>query len=148
MAIKLSTGLRNAILVSGSLKSLLDGKVMKLYAGTPPATADSALGGATLLCTISQDATATALTFDGAPVNGVLFKTPAQIWRGVNAAAGTATFYRLCAAAEAGDASSTEQRVQGSVAAGGGGDLNLSSVALLAGASQGIDFYSIELPTA
>lgn len=148
MSIKLSTGLRNAALVTGSLKSLLDGKVLKLYAGTVPATADAALGGATLVCTVSNDATGTGLTFDGTPVNAVLFKTAAEIWRGVNAATASVSFYRLEAAADAGGASTTEQRVQGTIGAGGGADMNLSSVALTTGASQNIDFFSIELPTA
>lgn len=148
MALKFSTGLRNSILASGSVKARLDGKVLKIFAGTPPATADDALGSATLLCTITNDATATPLTFDATPVNAVLFKSPSEIWRGVNSADGNATFYRLEDAADAGGASTTDERVQGTVSAGGGGDLNLSSVALVNGASQSIDFYSIELPTA
>lgn len=148
MALKLSTGLRNSILVTGSAKARMDGKVLKIFAGAAPATADAELGAAVLLCTITNDATATALTFDPTPVNAVMFKAPTEIWRGVNSAAGNATFYRLEDAADVGDASTTAERVQGTVSAGGGGDLNLSSVALVAGASQGIDFYSIELPTA
>lgn len=147
MTIKTSTGLRNAMLGTGSLKARLDGKVLKIYAGTAPATADSALGGATLLCTVSNDATGTGLTFDGTPINGVLFKSPAQIWRGVNAASGTASFYRLQAIADDDSASTVNERVQGGVGVAGA-DLNISSVSLTAAASQNIDFYSIELPTA
>lgn len=148
MTIKLSTGLRNGVLATGSLKSLLEGKVLKIFAGAVPATADASRSGATLLCTVSNDATGTGLTFDGTPINAVLFKTAAEIWRGVNAAGGTASFYRLENAADAGGDSTTDERIQGTVAAGGGGDLNLSSALLVSGASQGIDFFSIELPTA
>lgn len=148
MALKLSTGLREGILVTGSVKGRLDGKVLKLFSGAVPATADAAIGAAVLLCTVTNDATATALTFSGTPVNAVLFKDPSEIWRGVNAASGNASFYRLEDAADVGDASTTEERVQGTVSAGGGGDLNLSSIALVSGASQNIDFYSLELPTA
>lgn len=147
MSIKVSTGLRNGVLGTGSLKARLDGKVLKIYAGMAPATADSALGGATLLSTISDDATGTGLTFDGTPINGVLFKNPAQIWRGVNAASGTASFYRLQDISDDDSASTVNERVQGSVGVAGA-DLNISSVSLTSGASQNIDFYSIELPTA
>ena len=147
MTIKTSTGLRNGMLGTGSLKARLDGKVLKIYAGTAPATADSALGGATLLCTVSSNATGTGLTFDATPINGVLFKDPTQIWRGVNAASGTASFYRLQDIADDDSASTVNERVQGGVGVAGA-DLNLSSVSLTAAASQNIDFYSIELPTA
>lgn len=147
MTIKTSTGLRNGMLGTGSLKSLLDGKVLKIYAGTAPATADSALGGATLLCTVSDDATGVGLGFDATPINGVLFKDPAQIWRGVNVASGTASFYRLQDISDDDSASTVNERVQGGVGVAGA-DLNISSVSLTAAASQNIDFYSIELPTA
>ncbi len=148
MALKFSTGLREAILVTGSVKARLDGKVLKLFSGAVPGTADAALGAASLLCTITDDATVSPLTFSATPVNAVLFKDPGEVWRGVNSASGNASFYRLEDAADTGGASTTAERVQGTVSAGGGGDLNLSSIALVNGASQSIDFYSIELPTA
>lgn len=147
MTAKVSTGLRNALMVTGSFKSLMDGCKLRIYAGAVPATADAALGGATLLCTVSNDATATGLTFDGSPSNGVISKTAAEIWRGVNAASGTATFYRLEEDTDDGTLSTTRKRVQGTVAVAGGG-LNLSSVSLVAAASQTVNFYSLALPTA
>lgn len=147
MTVKTSTGLRNSMLVTDSFKGIMDGCVLKLYAGTVPADADAAIGGATLLCTITDDATIDGLLFDTAAVAGVVSKDPAQIWRGVNAASGTITFYRLVTAADDGTASSTQARVQGTVGTLGA-DLNLSSVALVAAASQTIDFYSMALPTA
>lgn len=147
MTVKTSTGLRNGMLVTGSFKGIMDGCVLKLYGGTVPADADAAIGGATLLCTITQDATATGLLFDTAAVAGVVSKDPAQIWRGVNAVSGTSTFYRLELTGDAGDASTTAARVQGTVGTLGA-DLNLSSVALVAAASQTIDFFSMALPSA
>ena len=47
MALKASTGLRNAMMTTGSLKSRLDLGFIKIYAGTVPATADDTLGSAT-----------------------------------------------------------------------------------------------------
>lgn len=52
MALKTSTGLRNGVLSGGSLKSRLDGGRINIYAGTPPATADDAVGAATLLLSL------------------------------------------------------------------------------------------------
>ena len=54
MAIKTSTGLRNAMLATGSAKAALDGGRINIYAGAAPATADDAVGGATLLCAITR----------------------------------------------------------------------------------------------
>ncbi len=147
MAAKLSTGLRNAMLGTTSLKAALAPMVMKLYSGTVPADADAALGGATLLCTITDDAGANELEFDTAPSGGVLAKAPAQIWRGVNGASGLCSFYRLVTETDDGTSSTTQQRIQGLVAAAGA-DLNLSNPTLTAAASQTIDYYTVALPTA
>lgn len=52
MAIRLSTGLRNFLSVHGSLKKAFNGGVLKIYSGSQPASADSAVAG-TLLCTLT-----------------------------------------------------------------------------------------------
>lgn len=143
MTLKISTGLRNAVLVTGSLKSQLDGKVVKIFGGTVPADADSALGSATLLCTVSESGTGTGVTFEAAPVDGALVKTAAETWSGTNAATGTATFWRAEAGADDGTASTTAIRVQGTF---GGSSGLLSNPALTSGAPQAIDNCSIALP--
>lgn len=146
MTVKASTGLRNGMLVTGSFKSLMEPAQLKIYSGVEPATADASLASAVLLCTITEDATATGLDFDAAAVAGVLAKDPAQIWRGVNVASGLASFYRLVTASDDGASSTTQRRLQGSVAAAGG-DLNLSNPTLVSGASQTIDAFNVALPT-
>lgn len=143
--LKPSTGLRNGMLATGSFKSLMDGAKLKIYAGTVPASADDALGGATLLCTISNNGTATGLTFDAAAVGGVLAKTPAEVWSGTNVAGGVATFYRLETAADDGSASTVFPRLQGTVGLAGA-DLNLSNTTLVSAAPQVIDYYTVALP--
>lgn len=145
--IKVSTGLRDAMMATGSFKSVMDNCVMRLYSGTVPATADAALGSAALVCPVTDDATAGGLDFGSAAVDGVLSKDAAQIWRGLNVATATPTFYRLETSVDDGTASTTQSRVQGTVGLAGA-DLNLSSTALISGASQSIDFYSVALPTA
>lgn len=142
---KVSTGLRNKLLDTGSLKATMDLGSVKIYAGTVPASADDALGSATLLCTITQNSTATGISLDTAAVGGVIAKA-AEVWSGTNVASGTATFFRHVATGDDGTSSTTQARIQGTVGTAGA-DLNISSVSLTSGATQTIDFYNVALPT-
>ena len=147
MALKASTGLRNRLMVTGSLKASLDGGLVRIYSGAEPLSADDALGAAVLLCTISNNSAGTGVTFATTTASaGVAQKTVAEVWSGVNAASGTASFYRHVAAGDTGVLSTTEARLQGSVAVAGS-ELNLSSVALVSAATQTVDFYNVALPT-
>lgn len=146
MAVKASTGLRNRMLDTEPLNDILDLGFVKIYSGTPPATADATLGGATLLCTISVSGLGTGLTFEAAAVSGVLAKNAAEVWQGTNVASGEASFYRHVAPGDTGGSSTTEPRLQGTVALVGG-DLNLSDVDLVEDAPQSIDYYVVALPT-
>ncbi len=139
---KLSTGTRNGLLSGGSLKSLLDGGEIRVYAGTVPAGADDAIGGATLLCTIKNGGA--GITFATA-AGGVMQKASGETWSGVNAATGVATFYRHVLSADDGSASTSAVRVQGTTGVAGA-DMNLSSVSLTSGATQSLNFYSIAMP--
>lgn len=143
---KFSTGLRNAMLANSSLASALATGLVKIYAGTPPASADAALGAATLLCTVSTNSTGTALAFETAAVNGVLSKKAADVWSGVNAATGSAAFFRHSPSTDDGSLSTTIPRIQGTVALAGG-DINISSLGLTSGATQTINSYNVALPT-
>jgi len=146
MAIKTSTGLRNAMLATGSAKAALDGGRINIYAGAAPATADDAVGGATLLCAITLNSTGTGILFDTAAVNGVLAKKPSETWSGAIAATGTAAWYRHVAAADDGTLSTTAPRIQGTVALIGA-DLNIDPN-FISGQTKVIEHYVIALPTA
>lgn len=147
MALKTSTGLRNYVLASGSLKAALDNGFIKIYSGTPPASADEAIGGGNvLLCTVSVNSTGTGITFDATATSGAISKATAEVWSGVNSSSGTATFYRHVTSTDDGTTSSTQRRIQGTVALAGG-EMNLSSVGLTSGATQTVDYYSVALPT-
>jgi hypothetical protein len=145
MAFKTSTGARNSMLSSGSLKSALTAGFIKIYSGTVPATADAAVTG-TLLCTISINSAGTGINFDTAASGGVLSKATSEVWSGVNVATGTASYYRHVASSDDGTLSTTAVRLQGAVGLVGA-ELNLSSVSLTSGATQTIDYYSVALPT-
>ena len=143
MAVKVSTGLRNALLDSSSLKGILDGGFLDIYSGTIPATADDALTGATLLCRVSNGGS--GLTFDTNAVGGVLSKNPSEVWQGLNTASGVASFFRFVSASDTGAASDTEERIQGTVAVLGA-DLNISNTSLTVSAPQAIQFFYVALP--
>ena len=147
MAVKSSTGLRNKLLDNNSFRATMNLGFVKIYSGTPPAIADDAIGGGnTLLCTISNNNTATGLTFEAVAVGGALFKTAAEVWSGINAAGGVATFYRHVAVGDTGVLSTTQARVQGTISVIGD-DMNLTSTTLINGSSQTLPSYAIYLPT-
>jgi len=146
MTLKASTGLRDKLLVTDCLKAIMDGGKINIYGGAVPATADDALGSATLLCAITLNSTGTGITFDTTAVNGVLAKTPSEVWSGVNVASGTATFYRHVAAGDTGALSTTQPRIQGEIGTAGK-EINLSSVNLVAGQTRPLDYYSVSIPT-
>lgn len=145
MTMKVSTGLRNAMLGTASLKNTLTTMVMRIYSGAPPADADAAVTG-TLLVTISKDGAGTAMGL-GTAAAGIISKAAAETWQGTVASSGTAGYFRLVNTADAGGASTTEPRIQGTVAAAGA-DLNLTNPVLTAAAVQPINSLNIALPTA
>ena len=146
MAIKLSTGLRNHLAVTGSVRNAIQGMVLVIYAGTEPSTADSAIpGDGVALATISTGGTGAGLNFETVAVQGVLTKAAADTWQGTNAANGTATYYRLQTGADDGSLSDVLLRVQGKVGTINA-DLFLSSVALVQSAVQRIGSYTLTVP--
>lgn len=144
--LKISTGLRTAILDSATLRTAMALGKIKIYSGTPPTTADAAIDVSnTLLSQVSNASSATGLTL-GPATAGLIAKSAGEVWSGINVAGGVATFYRHVTPADTGALSTTEARVQGLIATSGA-ELNLTSVTLANGATQTIDFYSIALPT-
>jgi len=146
MSLKVSTGLRDYMLATGSFKDAMDLGFLKLYSGTEPATADASIGAAVLLCTISVSGGGTGLTFEAVPVSGVLSKESSEAWQGSIVASGTCSFFRFVAAGDTGVLSTTEKRLQGAVAAIAS-DLNLSNVVLTSPAIQTINHFNVALPT-
>lgn len=144
MALILSTGMRNKLMDTGSLKSILAGGLIRIYSGVAPADADAAATG-TLLCTVSLASAGTGINLDAAAVSGIISKAPAETWSGNNAATGVATYFRHVAAGDTAALSTTQARIQGTIATVGA-DLNLSSVSLVSGAPQTVDYYSVTIP--
>lgn len=140
MAIKTSTGTRISMLAGPGIKPTFDGEgVFRIYAGLEPVGADDSLGSATLLCEIKKDGT-TNVTLDSTTTPGILMKPAADTWTGNNVATGTASFYRFVKSADAGGASTSAERVQGTVGLVGA-DLNIDSVSLVSGQPTPIRYY-------
>lgn len=145
MAIKLSTGFRQGIAITGSLKELLDNGLIRIYSGAVPASADAALGAATLLNEISAGGTGTPVTWEETAPGGVLSKSAAENWTGNNLAGGTPTFFRYVLSADAGDASTTAVRIQGT-AGPLGSDMYISTLPLVSGAPQSFSLFQLAIP--
>ena len=142
---KFSTGLRNYLLDTGSLKSALDGGVILIYSGTEPDSADDAVpDDATLLCVVTADDT-DSLHFGASAVNGLLSKDLSEIWYGDVEESGEASWFRFVTQSDTGAASTSELRIQGSIAVAGA-DMQITNVNLNAGAQQNIDYFSIYQP--
>jgi hypothetical protein len=145
MTYKVSTGLRNYMLATGSARAALANGKLMIYSGAEPATADAAPTG-TLLCVIDKDGLGAGFTLDSVALDGILAKVAADILSGTVLISGTAGYYRHVGASDTGVLSTTEPRIQGRIATSGA-EANLSSTALVAGATQTADEYSINLPT-
>lgn len=145
MTYKVSTGLRNYMLVTGSARSALANGKIRILSGAEPATADAAETG-TLLCVIDKDGAGAGFTLDSVAVDGIVAKVVSDVLQGTNLATGTAGYYRHVGSADTAALSTTEPRIQGRISTSGA-EANLSSVALVSGVTQTADEYSINLPT-
>lgn len=144
MLIQLSTGAVNAMIGSTGLAGALEagGMELRIYAGTLPADADAAIGGATLLVTIKNGAS--ALTWDN-PAGGIISKPAGETWSGTAVATNTATFGRFVVAADTGAMSTAAVRIQGDVATIGA-FINLDNVAMVSGAVQTVNSAQLIQP--
>jgi len=150
MALKLSTGLRDALLGTDSLKGILDYGVIKIFGGTPPSTADGDDTTFTLLVEITTDgldvtpgATTNGLVF-AAPSGGTIAKS-ADNWSGAAVATGTASWFRLYDNDVNMGSSSTAARLQGTVGTYGA-DMLVSSTNVVGGATITVDSFNMTLP--
>lgn len=128
MAISLSTGLKDHIAVTGSVKDALDGGLIKFYNGSIPGSADAAATG-NLLWTVSLGGDGTGLEFDATAVDGAAVKPNAADWQGPTTE-GTPTYWRFVASGDDGSSSSTAKRIQGSCGSSPTSDIFLTNPVL------------------
>lgn len=145
MTVKLSTGFRQGLAITGSLKELLDNGLIRIYSGAIPASADASLGAAVLMNEISAGGGGTPVTWEAAAPGGVLSKTVAENWTGNIIVGGDPTFFRYVLAADAGDASSSAVRIQGTAGVLGS-DMFISELPMVAAAPQSFSLFQIAIP--
>jgi hypothetical protein len=147
MTTRNSTGLVNKLLVTGSFKATMALGFIRIYSGSQPSSADAAPTG-TLLCILYSNGTSAGLSLETAAVAGVLTKETTETWSGTILADGTAGWYRFHAVGDTGALSTTEARQDGAIATSGA-QMNLSTLALKAGATLtvGDDDAAFTLPT-
>ena len=142
MAIK-STGLRNYLLDTGSVKSALALGFIRIFAGAIPTDADAAETG-TLLCVITDAADGTTgLTLETSAVSGIINKN-ASVWGSTSGSTGVASYFRFVQAGDTGALSSTDKRIQGTIATAGA-DFNMTNTTITSGLMN-VDYFSIAEP--
>ncbi|KWT91827.1 hypothetical protein [Candidatus Magnetominusculus xianensis] len=129
---------------AASLQEIFYKGFIQIFSGSQPASPDSVPSG-TLLCTIYSDGTSAGLSFDDA-ASGTIAKAAAETWSGTAAATATAGWFRLTAPGDSGALSTTEERIDGSVATSGS-QLNMSSTSITSGAVQTISTFTITMPS-
>lgn len=151
MAIRMSTGLRNALLDADSFREIFDGGFLHIYEGAIPSDPDAEVTG-TLLATIYSDGEAAGLSFAATAANGVIQKDAGETWNNSengNIASGTAQYFVFTASAENDGtdlgASTTAPRFIGTIGIAGA-DMNMTSTALTLGQTQAVDAFNVAFP--
>lgn len=138
------------VLVGGSWKDVFRDGVMRIYSGSQPSNANDGETG-TLLLEITRNSNEfdpenpqNGLNF-GQSSDGVVNKRSDEIWSGVGIESGTAGWFRFyCNKRNTG---STEESIRfDGACATSGGELNMSSTSIVAGATTTIDSFNINLP--
>lgn len=128
MTLRLSPGQRVAMLdaIFNSTGVSIDSYIMEIRSGTQPATADLAPTG-TVLASITLPADSMA-----AAASPAATIAKAGTWQDASAdATGTAGWFRIRAAGDAGTTNNTDRRIDGAVTAtGGGGELELQNTSI------------------
>ena len=125
--LKISNALANAEATAAA--TLFNSGYLRIYDGTQPATADTAIGSQVLLAELTFNATAF-----GAPVNGVLIANAITSDASANAT-GTATWYRCL------KSDGTSALCDGSVGTASA-NLVLNSVSISAGATVAVSSFT------
>lgn len=145
MSIRFSTALRAAMLATAPLATALNNGEIRVYSGPAPDSVDSMLNPSNVLLVTFKTDVGGQLTFETSAPGGTIVKKMSEIWQGTVVASGTAAFYRHVLPSDTGVASTTAVRIQGNIGIAGA-DMNFSNTALVLGAVQGMEAYSITLP--
>jgi hypothetical protein len=139
MAHRLSTGLVKKMIDTSPVRTLLTGGTLNIFPGSQPTDADDA-------ATVTPLLTITGITFEATAADGILLQTVGADWSGTVTADGTAGWYRISEAADAGLlASTTYARMDGAIATAGA-QMNLASLSFVTGAPFVVTAAAITFP--
>jgi len=157
MAERLSTGFRNAVNQTGSVKTVLANSIIHIFSGSQPTTADDAETG-TLLGKITVNAgaftpgSATNGLNMGVSTAGVLEKAVAEEWSMVGlAAAGAGTsagWFRWYNNAVVTGASTTAIRIDGAIGTSSTYELQMSNTTIVNGGPAVFPTFTYTTPAA
>lgn len=155
MAIKITSGLAEHLLVTGTMKEAFDGGEIRFYSGDAPATAGAAKAG-DVLWTVTVGGVAnpgngvtwsgTVDTNEGVAVS--LVKTPSEVWSGATTA-GTVKYFRIVQSGDGDDENNADLRIQGTVGMNTTYDFYMSNTTLTTNASltaKVISAFTVGLP--
>lgn len=154
MSWRLSTGMRNAILESGSVKTTLENGQIRIFSGSQPSSADDGEQG-THLCTITVDGaemssgdSANGLNL-GSAEDGKINKSSDETWKGENLEDGTAGWFRWYpndySDHQGEDSDGSKIRIDGRCGSSVG-EMRLSNTSLTKGADTTIDSVELTMP--
>jgi len=150
MALRLSTGLRNAMLDTGSFQDTLANGILCIYSGTQPTSADDTENGTLLLSvTVGSGAFTAGTSTNGInfadAASGAVSKASGEVWSGVAVATGTAGWFRFYANDKTTGASTTACRFDGAVSTSGS-QMNMNPTSITSGVTTTLDTFSVTLP--
>lgn len=152
-AAQTASDLCDAINRNGLFDATVSGAIVTVLAPRGSGTTYNTMVFATTVTTLTATVGAGTLSGGIAPVNGLTFAAPvggavskSGVWSFYGITNGTAGWFRFIASsADAGGASTTLERMDGSIAVSGG-DMNLSNIAIVTSAPNTIDTFSYTQP--
>lgn len=143
MAIKLSTGARTNILGTSDFQGTFASCFIDIYSGSQPADADTAPSGTRLMTYSVNHDGVTGGTW-GTAAAGVIDKTVAEAWQAIGAVAGSAGWFRVRLAGDAGTTNTTDKRMDGSIASSGS-DMDMVDTTVGVGSIYTLDSFPVTM---
>lgn len=143
MAIKLSTGARTSLLGTSDFQGTFNLCFIDVYSGSQPSSADAAPTGTKLMTYSVNHDDVTGGTWAAASA-GAINKNSSEVWQAVGSVAGSAGYFRMRLAADTGVLSTTEIRMDGSIASSGS-DMNMTDTAVTVGAIYTLDSFPVTM---
>lgn len=145
MATRLSTGLVSQLAVTNDMRTIFTACFLDVYSGVQPTSPDDVPNGIKLV-TVFSDNVSVGINWEAAALTGILLKLASETWSGPVIATGTAGWFRIREAGDAGTSSSTTAaRIDGGVASSGA-EMDLANLSLTIAAPFVLPNGQVTLP--